>query len=189
MSDAILYNSILAGDLEGVMHCLERGVGLIVPQGSTLTALLAAAKNGHTDICGLLLAHGGNVNEVEAGSKLTALHYAADKGNKVLVEALLSWGAEVERQDLEGRTPLYGACEEGHLACVIELLKAGASFSLPTNDGSLPIHIAAQNNKIEVVGTLLQLGCTPNVVSYNEIKFPWLPVPKVSYFSATARVE
>ena len=92
MSEVILYNSVLDGDLEGVMRCLENGgrVGLVGPQGLTLTPLVTAAKNGHTDICGLLLAHGGNVNEVESNSKLTALHYAAATGNESLVEALLS---------------------------------------------------------------------------------------------------
>ena len=153
------------------------------------TILMRATRFGSQNVLRWLLQElKFDVNEQNCDGD-TALHYAADKGNKVLVEALLSWGAEVDRQDLEGRTPLYGACEEGHLACVTTLLKAGASFSLPTNDGSLPIHIAAQNNKIEVVGTLLQLGCTPNVVSCNEIKFHRPPVPKVSYFSATARVE
>ena len=174
--DPMLFNSILNGDLERLMHCLQNG-GRVGPQGLTplvadlVTPLVAAAKNGHTDICGLLLAHGANVNEVEDDSKLTPLHYAASIGNGALVEALLSWGAKVDAPDLEGRTPLYGACQEGHLACVTALLKAGGSFSFPAKDGSLPIHVAAQNNKIDVVATVLELGCGPNVVSYNEIMF------------------
>ena len=36
------------------------------------TPLLVAAGNGHTDICGLLLAHGSDVNELEPNSMQTA---------------------------------------------------------------------------------------------------------------------
>ena len=58
--------------------------------------MLAAAVKDHTDICGLLLAHGSNVDEVEPDTKDTALHNAALNDNNVLVEALLSWGATVD---------------------------------------------------------------------------------------------
>ena len=143
--DPMLYDSILDGDLERVMHCLEHG-GTFGLEG--LTPLVAAAKNGDTDICGLLLAHDANVNEVEADSKMTALHCAAVAGNEPLVEALISWGAEVDAQDLEGRTPLYDACQEGHLACVVALLKAGASFNLPTKDTSKIFNLFATTSQI-----------------------------------------
>ena len=64
------------------------------------TPLSAAAQRGHTDISGLLLAHGSNVNEVAPDTKHTALQNAAAKGHNALVEALLSWGAEVQPKGL-----------------------------------------------------------------------------------------
>ena len=45
------------------------------PKG--LTPLLIAAQQGNIDICGLLLAHGSDVNEVELETKDTSLHEAA----------------------------------------------------------------------------------------------------------------
>ena len=88
------------GDIEGVMAALAQGgrVTMRTPQG--WTPLLAAARHGHTDICGLLLAHGSNVNEVAPDTKHTALQNAAAKGHNALVEALLSWGAEVQPKGL-----------------------------------------------------------------------------------------
>ena len=164
--DVDLYNSSLLGDLEGVVDALAQGgrVAMRNPQGGT--PLIAAAQNGHTDICGLLLAHGSNVNEVDLETKSTALHQAAIRGHEAVVEALLSWGAIVDPQDHAGMTPLYFACQEGHLACLLALLKAGAaSVSLPDNQGGLPIHIAAQTNRVEIVRTLLDWGCSPDMVS------------------------
>ena len=55
--DVKLYNSSSNGDLEGVVVALAQGgrVAMRSPQGAT--PLLVAAQNGHSDICGFLLAH------------------------------------------------------------------------------------------------------------------------------------
>ena len=162
--DAKLFNSSFGGDLEGVVDALAQG-GRVSVRNTGGTPLIAAAQNGHTDICGLLLAHGSDVNEVQLETKLTALHEAAARGHEAVVEALLSWGAIVDPQDHKGMTPLYPACQEGHLACLLALLKAGASVSVPDNRGNLPFHIAAQENRVEIVRTLLDYGCSPDMVS------------------------
>ena len=164
-SDVKLFNSSLHGDVDGVITALtQRGrVTVRSPQG--ITPLLAAAQNGHSDICGLLLEHGSNVNEVEPTTQQTALHLAAGEGHNELVEALLSWGAEVNQQNHVGSTPLHWACLEGHLLCVLTLLKAGASTTLPGDFGQLPIHSAAEHNRVEIVRTLLERGCSPDMVS------------------------
>ena len=77
MIDAKLFNSSLLGDLEGVVAALAQGgrVAMRNPEGHT--PLLATAQNGHTDICGLLLAYGSNVNEMLPDIKQTSLHIAA----------------------------------------------------------------------------------------------------------------
>ena len=165
-SDAKLYNSSASGDIEGVITALAQG-GRVTPRSHDgFTPLLIAAQEGHTDICGILLAHDSNVNEVEHEAKATALHYAAVNGHNVLVEVLLSWGAQVNQQNYLGTTPLHVACQEGHLLCVLTLLKAGASITLPNDPGVLPIHCAAQNNRVKIVRTLLEHGCSPDTVGW-----------------------
>ena len=145
--DVKLFNASLRGDLEGVMAALAQGGRVVVRHPQGFTPLHAAVQNGHTDICGLLLAHGSDVNEMTPVIKSTALHFAAMGGHVGLVEALLSWGATVDPQDYAGFTPLHIACQDGHLACVCVLLKAGASVSLPNQGGMLPIHLAADRNQ------------------------------------------
>ena len=165
-SDAELFNSSFYGDIGGVISALAQGgrVTLRNPQGAT--PLLAAAKNGHTDICGLLLAHGSNVNEVMTNTEHTALHYAAIEGHSASMEALLFWGAEVNSKDHIGLTPLHFACQQGRLLCVLTLLKAGASLTLPNSQRTLPIHAAARHNRVGVVQILLEHGCSPDMVSW-----------------------
>jgi len=62
--DAKLSNSSFDGDIEGVIAALAHGARVTVRSPKGLTPLLFAANHGYTDICGLLLAHGSNVNEV-----------------------------------------------------------------------------------------------------------------------------
>ena len=76
-SDEKLYNSSLDGDLEGVVDALAQGGRVSVRNFQGATPLLVAAQNGHTDICGLLLASGSDMNEVMSHTKHTALHFAA----------------------------------------------------------------------------------------------------------------
>ena len=161
-----LYNSSLDGDIEGVMAALALGGRVTSRCHEQWTPLLTAAHHGHTDICGLLLAHGSNVNEVMSQNRQTALHITAIKGHNASVEALLSWGAEVNPQDYNGCTPLHGACQEGHLLCVLTLLNAGASLTLQDIRGGLPIHFAAKKNRVKVVNTLMEHGCSPDMVSW-----------------------
>ena len=142
-----LLNSSLGGDMEGVMAALAQGGSVTWRNRQGFSPFLAAAQSGHTDICGLLLAHGSNVNEAVSITMGTALFDAAARGDEPLVRALLSWGATVDLQDHAGFTPLHAACQDGHLGCVFILLKAGASVSLPHQGGMLPIHLAADRNQ------------------------------------------
>ena len=183
-ADKKLFSSSLRGDLEGVVDALAQGGRVTMRNSQGFTPLLAAAEAGHTNICGLLLAHGSDVNEVTLKAKYTALHHAAVKGHEAVVEALLSWGAIVDPQDHLGGTPLYAACQGGHLACVLALLKARASVSMPDNDGHLPIHIAAHKNRVETVSTLLDYGCSLDMVSCRDNTSTTMIIP-VSYTHLT----
>ena len=62
--DAKLFNSSFDGDIEGVIAALAHGGRVTVRSPKGFTPLLFAANRGYTDICGLLLAHDSNVNEV-----------------------------------------------------------------------------------------------------------------------------
>ena len=175
--DVKLYNSSVDGDLEGVVDALAQGGRVSMRNFDGTTPLWAAAQNGHTDICGLLLAHDSDVNEVNLETKMTALHLAALRGHESVVEALLSWGAIVDPKNHAGATPLHLACQEGHLACVLVLLEARASVYLPDIEGNLPIHITAEHNGVEIIRILLHNDCSPDMVSCCENKLMTIITP------------
>ena len=168
--DMELLNSSRDGDIEGVIHALSNRDPKDPARISRLTPLLAAAKNGHTDICGILLAAGGaDVNEIELDTLNTALHFAVLGDNKALVEALLSWGAKVDQQAYCGDTALYLACQEGYMDCFETLTKEGANLRLSPLNGCPPIHIAATRNREQIVKSLMELGVSPDTVSVSKI--------------------
>ncbi len=62
------------------MDALAQGGRVTVRNSEGFTSLYVAAQNGHTDICGLLLEHGSDVNEVDLKAKHTPIHNAAVRG-------------------------------------------------------------------------------------------------------------
>ena len=166
--NAKLLSSSIRGDLEGVVDALAQGGRVAMRNYQGYSPLLAAAQNGHPDICGILLAHGSDVNEVSPETKRTALHLAVARGHEAVVKVLLSWGAIVHPQDHGGGTPLHIACQEGRLACVLALLKAGSSVFMESNDGALLIQIAASHNRVEILRALLDYGFSSDMVSCHE---------------------
>ena len=74
-----------------------------------LTALLLAAREGHTDAALALIEGGADVNRVSAADGTSALLIAAINGHFDLAMRLLDLGAEPTLASDAGATPLYGA--------------------------------------------------------------------------------
>lgn len=91
------------------------------------TPLISAAQNGLLKSSKSLLRRGAEVNDQDIFRK-TALHHAC--GNKAenveLVQALLDAGADKDKADGTGNTPLSIACAKGHVNVVKLLLDRGA---------------------------------------------------------------
>jgi len=71
---------------------------------------------------------------------------------------LLQAGADANRGNGKGSTPLYAAVCYGNTAVVELLLVAGAEVDTATGDGSTPLMMVAQEGHEAVVGVLLRAG-------------------------------
>jgi ankyrin repeat protein len=60
-------------------------------------------------------------------------------------------GADKDRAENSGATPLYVAAYSGHLDVVRHLVEVGADKDHPQNSGETPLYIAAQNGHVDVV--------------------------------------
>ena len=80
------------------------------------------------------------------------------KGWLPLLQVLLAHGADPNKQNEKGTSPLYIACSNRNLECITELLSAGADPNLPNNKGDVPLTAAAYRNMCSGVAALLTAG-------------------------------
>jgi ankyrin repeat protein len=84
------------------------GYAELVGAHGGLTALLLAAREGHTDTVMALLDAGADINQTSAGDRTTSLLIATINGHFDLAMQLVTRGADVTLASDGGATPLYG---------------------------------------------------------------------------------
>ena len=155
---------------------LERGVAVDQRLPGEATALMVAAALGYPEIVERLLAGGADIQAVDAHGR-GALHVAAQFGfehtdslrARRLFDALLKHGADVNRADSEGKTPLLlllgaqfkpgAACDGTHLAALLPvLLDAGAQLEHADQRGVTALHACAMHALLPAARVLLARG-------------------------------
>ena len=129
--------------------------------------LCNAAKQGNTDELRMVLASGMvdvNCSQCEVNLEWTSLHWAAERDHIEVAKLLLESGAEVNKADDIGRTPLQVAAFSGHKEVAELLIEHGADPNVNENNGQTPIHVAAMSGHKEVTELLIEHGADPNVV-------------------------
>ncbi|RZB38798.1 ankyrin repeat domain-containing protein 39 [Asbolus verrucosus] len=112
------------GDMDRALHLLDKGFQVDQRDAAGYTALHYAARNGHLNVCRLLLDRGACVDAVTWQGKATPLHRAAAVGKFDVVEYLVKRRAKVGLKDADGRTALHRAAINEHFDICDFLLKA-----------------------------------------------------------------
>ena len=88
---------------------------------------------------------------------------ACRNDNLDIVRLLLANGADINKADYDGRTPLYLACRNDNLDIVRLLLANGADINKADYDGRTPLLWACRYNKPEIVELLLNKGAQESI--------------------------
>uniref|UniRef100_A0A1I8I5U2 ANK_REP_REGION domain-containing protein n=1 Tax=Macrostomum lignano TaxID=282301 RepID=A0A1I8I5U2_9PLAT len=123
-------------------------------------SLIEAVKRGNLkDTCQILRNQRCGIDCADESGK-TALQWATKYGHVTIVWHLIKAGAQVERQDLKGWTPLHEAASFGRSQCACLLMELGAANpNLRTaGEGNSPVHLAAEKGHSEVLRWLLSGG-------------------------------
>lgn len=86
-----------------------------------------------------------------------------------MVTALKAAGANVNRPDNYGRTPIYIAAQLGHAATITALKDAGANMNTHVRGDSSP-YVAVANGHIRAVKALLEAGADAKFKSHIMLK-------------------
>ncbi|XP_007234649.2 ankyrin repeat and SOCS box protein 10 [Astyanax mexicanus] len=121
-----------------------------------------------------LIQFGAAINGRSLDENDTPLHVAARHGLPGHVGLYLRHGAQLERQNDEGLTPLNSACSqpqdlgalERYTQVCKQLVEAGADVHTTDVDKQTPLHMACKNASPDVVDLLLQNGAIVNDMDY-----------------------
>lgn len=75
-----IWTAAQYGELDRVVKILKSGTAIDARDNFGYTALHYAARNGHVDVCKLLLQMGADINAITKSGCVTALHRAASAG-------------------------------------------------------------------------------------------------------------
>ena len=158
----ILKEASKFGDKVMVELLIKNGAKPDLPDIDDYTALIWAAKQGHTEVVKLLIEAGADLNLLAEKGTYTALVWAAFRGHAEVVKLLIIAGADPDIQDEKGAyTALIWAAFRGHTEVVRLLIIAGAKLDQPNNDGFTALHLATEQGHTEVVRLLILAGADP----------------------------
>jgi ankyrin repeat protein len=87
-----------------------------------------------------------------------------------VVELLLEYGANVNVQDNDKKTPLHIACCKNDFKIAELLLEHGANVNVQSKKGgNTPLHYACRRGNVETVKLLLEYGADVNVQNKDEV--------------------
>ena len=132
--------------------------------GAQFRSLFIAIVNNNMGTVKSLTPSGSLINAIDISSGATPLTWACMRNiNPQIAAWLVSQGADVERMDGEGATPLTTAADYGNAGAVKLLLKMGANPDRPNDRGVPPLVLASgQRGNLEAVKALVESGVKVN---------------------------
>jgi len=165
---AELHDAVRAQDGAAVEAILAKGVDIEQSDFVFGTALHVAVSEVNTEIAGMLIDHGANLEAVSEQQSSRAMHLAAEFGDVAMLAFLLDRGANIDALDSVLRTPLLRAVVMGHTEAVRHLLDRGAEVdSREQLKGRTPLMIASYMGHLGVVKLLIARGADVNATDTN----------------------
>jgi ankyrin repeat protein len=171
--ETVLMRAARAGRVDAVKLLLARGASADVNAKESWygqTALMWAAAENHPAVVQALIENGANVDAQSAvltpvkrqgGAGLqawhttfprggmTALLFAARQGVLDAVRTLIAAGADVNRADPDGISPLIMAIINAHYDVAALLVEKGADVNRPDSIGQTPLYAAVDMHTLE----------------------------------------
>lgn len=152
------------GRYDQVLEKLGQGASAKFADYDKRTPLHLAASGGYTNVCSLLIAHGGAVDARDRWGRTPMTD--AQNNKHVEVTELLQRNGATDESDSSADRPsheLMMFVHKGNLDAVRERLVAGASATFSDYDLRTPLHLACSEGHVEIAELLLVNGADPSV--------------------------
>jgi ankyrin repeat protein len=146
-SESDFINAVQQGDAEAVKLFLDAGMSPDAEENGR-TALIEAARRGHSDLALILIDAGADVNAKDTYG-VSSLMFAAITGSGEVIVKLLEKSADVNVRDQDGRTALIEALTtENDLPdeMIKALIDASADVNRAIYNGITPVMLAADGS-------------------------------------------
>lgn len=156
----LLQFAALAGLTDMVQQEFRNGTDVNKADKWGRTPLCGAAMNGHAEVVRLLLAAPGiDMEKACHVGQMSRLQFAAVAGLSDMVQQELRNGADINKANQWGQTPLCNAAFRGH-AEVVRLLLAAPGIDVNKADqwGLTPLGYAAEKGHSEIMRMLRAAG-------------------------------
>ena len=128
---------------------------------------MEVVKTNRPRIVALLAEYGGTFSALLPEVPESGMWEAAKNGDLVALRKAVDGGADLDRLDSMGISPLSWASIMGEDAAVTLLLDAGADIDRQNGDGGTPLHAAAFLGRSSTVALLLKRGADRDVRNNN----------------------
>jgi ankyrin repeat protein len=138
----------------------------VAPSG--ITPLMAAAEEGHTDVCTMLLDAGADPNQQDTNGKTALMHLVENGRSKIDTNLMYSTGINVDEPIFSADTPaaiIRQWAEEGDAAIAQALLAKNADLEVRDKQGYTALMKAATDSSPGVVQVLAEAGADINTMN------------------------
>ena len=153
-------------NLRGFEIALGEGLGTVTGAGPVLVALMSEDDVWHDMKIAEYFAARGKLTYLDAQyGAWTALMKASSQGHLDILKALIAAGADKDKDNDYGETPLTRAAMHGHVECMKALLAVKTDVNKADNDGWTPLICASFIGHVEIVKLLLAAGAKKDKIT------------------------
>ncbi|EKP06434.1 ankyrin repeat protein [Leptospira kirschneri str. 2008720114] len=162
----LFFNSIRSGNVKRIRNLLQNGFNPNLNFYHGITSLSIALKYHRLEIVQVLIEYRADTNLVDQSTGFTPLIHSILENDFSLdmMFVLIRNGADLDRKDERGMSPLHHCVNEGKLEALRFLLERGADPNAQDRDGVTCIHLAKSSQGMsEFVELLLKYGADPTI--------------------------
>ncbi|XP_063379537.1 transient receptor potential channel pyrexia-like [Cydia fagiglandana] len=156
-----LHLAAARGFSDCVELLLSEGAKATTKNYKGFTALHLAAMCGSLECVELLLRDGNADPNAEDYTQRTPVHAAVSNSERSceIIEMLASWGAQINKKDINGYSPLHTAAKDGLTPCVETLIVLGADVTSKSKKGHTALSVIARKSPKSLVFLRHNLDC------------------------------